>query len=125
MTGAAGTAGVERTMRRLAKGEGYGNVFLEAVPVPAIAAGQVLVKTHTSLISRGSEILRRYRMEGTVDPKIMGYAVAGTVVEAGEDARRAGFVPGTRVYASAPHAEYAVLDAADAVRLLAVPETMA
>ena len=48
-------------MQRLAKGEGYGNVFLEEAPLPAFGADQVLVKTHTSLISRGSEILRRYR----------------------------------------------------------------
>ena len=70
-------------MKRLAKGEGYGNVFLEEVPVPAFGPDQVLVKTHTSLISRGSEILRRYREDGPVDPDIMGYSVAGTVVEAG------------------------------------------
>ena len=44
-------------MKRLAKGEGYGNVYLEEVPLPALAPGQVLVRTHTSLISRGSELM--------------------------------------------------------------------
>ena len=62
----AGRAG--GCMKRLAKGEGYGNVFLEEVPVPAFAPDQVLVRTHTSLISRGSEILRRYREEGRSTP---------------------------------------------------------
>jgi threonine dehydrogenase-like Zn-dependent dehydrogenase len=47
-------------------------------------------------------------MEGPVDPNIMGYSVAGTIVEAGEEARNAGYAPGDRVYALSPHAEYAV-----------------
>lgn len=110
-------------MRRLAKGQGYGNVFLEEVPVPAVEADQVLVKTHTSLISRGSEILRRYRMDGPVDPGIMGYSVAGTVVEAGPAARAAGYAPGDRVFASAPHAEFVVGTADEAgIRLLKLPD---
>ena len=49
-------------MKRLAKGEGYGNVYLEDAPVPALTSRGVLVRAHTSLISRGSEILRRYRL---------------------------------------------------------------
>ena len=110
-------------MKRLAKGEGYGNVFLEEVPLPAFGADQVLVKTHTSLISRGSEILRRYREAGPVDPGIMGYSVAGTLVEAGTEAAAAGFAPGDRVFASAPHAEYVVATAdAAGMRLLQLPD---
>ena len=95
-------------MKRLAKGPGYGNVYLEEVPVPEIAPNEVLVRTHTSLISRGSEILRRYRLEGSVDPHIMGYSAAGTIVEAGQAARAAGYAAGERVYALSPHAEYVV-----------------
>lgn len=95
-------------MKRVAKGVGYGNVYLEEVPMPSIAGHEVLIQTHTSLISRGSEILRRYRMEGPVDPNIMGYSVAGTIVEAGDEARGAGYTPGDRVYALSPHAEYVV-----------------
>ena len=110
----------QRTMRRLAKHAGYGNVLFEEVPVPQIAANQVLVKTHTSLISRGSEILARYRRDGPVDPGIMGYSVAGTIVEAGADARAAGYAPGDRVFASTPHAEYTVGEIGDDARLLKV-----
>jgi threonine dehydrogenase-like Zn-dependent dehydrogenase len=124
VTGMSGSSSTRRTMRRLAKGEGYGNVFFEEVPLPPVASNQVLVKTHTSLISRGSEILRRYRLDGTVPPSMMGYATSATVVEAGEDARAAGFLPGARVYASAPHAEYSVLDAENDARLLKMPDAM-
>lgn len=95
-------------VKRLVKGEGYGNVYFEEVPVPTITENQVLVRTHTSLISRGSEILRRYRMEGPVDPKIMGYSVSGTITQVGEAANDAGYKVGDRVFVSAPHAEYVV-----------------
>jgi 2-desacetyl-2-hydroxyethyl bacteriochlorophyllide A dehydrogenase len=104
----------EVSVKRVVKGEGYGNVFLEEVPLPSIGSREVLVRTHTSLISRGSEILRRYRRDEPVDPAIMGYSVAGTIVEAGEAARAAGFVPGDRVFATAPHAEYVVTELDDA-----------
>lgn len=110
----------QRTMRRLAKHAGYGNVLFEDVPVPSIAANQVLVKTHTSLISRGSEILARYRRDGPVDPAIMGYSVAGTIVEVGADARAAGYAPGDRVFVSAPHADYTVGEIGDDARLLKI-----
>lgn len=108
-------------MKRLVKREGYGNVFLEEVPIPRISSGQVLVQTHTSLISRGSEILARYRKDGPVDPGIMGYSVAGTVVEAGGGAQGAGFALGDRVFVSAPHAEYVVGEAWDESRLIKLP----
>src|SRR6266540_1657006 len=113
-------AAARRMMRRLAKHAGYGNVLFEEVPVPSIAANQVRVKTHTSLISRGSEILARYRQDGPVDPAIMGYSVAGTVAEAGADARAAGYAPGDRVFASTPHAEYTVAEIGDEARLLKI-----
>jgi threonine dehydrogenase-like Zn-dependent dehydrogenase len=97
-------------MKRLAKGEGYGNVYLEDVPVPAVTNLSVLVRAHTSLISRGSEILRRYRLDEPVDPAIMGYSLAGTVAEVGEEAAAAGFGPGDRVFGLAPHAEYVAVE---------------
>jgi threonine dehydrogenase-like Zn-dependent dehydrogenase len=93
-------------MKRLAKGKGYGNVYLEDAPVPALTSRGVVVRAHTSLISRGSEILRRYRLEGPVDPAIMGYSLAGTVAASSDEARAAGFAPGDRVFALSPHAEY-------------------
>lgn len=116
---------MSETMKRLVKGEGYGNVFLEEVPVPEIAARQVLVRAHTSLISRGSEILARYRRDGPVDPRAMGYSLAGTVVAAGEEARAAGYAPGDHVFALSPHAEYVVGDVdEESLRLLKLPPGM-
>ena len=57
-----------KTMWRAAKGEGVGNVFLEQVPVPEPGSEEVLTRTRVSLISRGSELWRRYVMEGPVSP---------------------------------------------------------
>jgi threonine dehydrogenase-like Zn-dependent dehydrogenase len=99
-------------MWRVAKHEGVGNVVLEQTPIPELGSLDVLVKTHVSLISRGSELWRRYVLEEAVNPDIMGYSTTGTVVAIGErvpslppDRRLA---PGDRVGVSAPHAEYSV-----------------
>ena len=101
------------TMWRAAKGEGVGNVFLEQVPVPIPGPEEVLSRTRVSLISRGSELWRRYVMEGPVPPSAMGYSTTGVVAAAGDGVT--GFAPGDRVVATAPHAEYSLCSlAADA-----------
>ncbi|MDE0222194.1 MAG: zinc-binding dehydrogenase [Spirochaetaceae bacterium] len=101
------------TMWRAAKGEGVGNVFLEQVPVPEPGPEEVLTRTRVSLISRGSELWRRYVMEGPVSPSSMGYSTTGIVEAAGDSVR--GFATGDRVVATAPHAEYSLCSlAADA-----------
>ena len=101
------------TMWRAAKGEGVGNVFLEQVPVPIPGPEEVLSRTRVSLISRGSELWRRYVMEGPVRPSAMGYSTTGVVAAAGDGVT--GFAPGDRVVATAPHAEYSLCSlAADA-----------
>jgi threonine dehydrogenase-like Zn-dependent dehydrogenase len=101
------------TMWRAAKGEGVGNVFLEQVPVPEPGPEEVLTRTRVSLISRGSELWRRYVMEGPVSPEAMGYSTTGVVEAAGDGVR--GFAAGDRVVATAPHAEYSLRSlAADA-----------
>ena len=101
------------TMWRAAKGEGVGNVFLEQVPVPEPGPEEVLTRTRVSLISRGSELWRRYVMEGPVSPEAMGYSTTGIVETAGDGVR--GFAAGDRVVATAPHAEYSLRSlAADA-----------
>ena len=101
------------TMWRAAKGEGVGNVFLEQVPVPEPGPEEVLTRTRVSLISRGSELWRRYVMEGPVSPEAMGYSTTGIVEAAGDGVR--GFTAGDRVVATAPHAEYSLRSlAADA-----------
>ena len=96
-------------MIRVIKPEGFGNIQLEDVPIPEIESRQVLVRTHTTLISRGSELFRRYIREDAVSPTIMGYSLTGTVEKIGRDVTE--FDVGQRVKVVAPHAQYAVGDA--------------
>ena len=96
-------------MKRMAKPEGRGNVMLEDAPMPEPGYGEVRVKSVRSLISRGSEIGRRYVMEEAIDPQMMGYSMAGTVDALGEGVEHLAI--GDRVGAVAPHAQY-VLGAA-------------
>jgi L-iditol 2-dehydrogenase len=95
-----------QTMIRVIKPEGFGNIQLEDVPIPEINNRQVLVKTHTTLISRGSELFRRYIMEEAIPPSMMGYSLTGVVEKVGADVTE--YRAGQRVMVSAPHAEYAV-----------------
>jgi L-iditol 2-dehydrogenase len=110
---------------RVAKPEGIGNIVLEEVPVPAVGAREVLVRNKISLISRGSEILRRYMHAEAIDPAIMGYSVAGVVEAVGEEAA-ARFQPGDRVIAVAPHAQFVVqdIDSMDGTRVWPLPDAI-
>jgi L-iditol 2-dehydrogenase len=93
-------------MIRVIKPEGFGNIQLEEVPVPEISERQVLVRNHTTLISRGSELFARYNQEQAVDAAIMGYSAAGVVEAVGAAVTE--FHAGDRVTVVAPHAEYVV-----------------
>ena len=70
-------------MIRVIKPEGFGNIQLEDIPIPEINSRQVLVRTHTTLISRGSELFRRYIMEEAIPPSMMGYSLTGVVEQIG------------------------------------------
>jgi len=98
-------------MRRLAKRDGIGNVFLEDVEIPEIGPREVLVKVQRSLISRGSELGGRYLRETAVDPAVMGYAAVGEIDRVGDDV--AELCVGDRVSALKPHAEYVTADLDD------------
>lgn len=91
-------------MYRIGKPEGIGHIVVEEVPAPEVTATEVLIRAETSLISRGSEIWRRYVREEAIDPQIMGYSMVGSIAEVGSKVD--GFSPGQRVAALAPHAEY-------------------
>ena len=91
-------------MRRIGKLAGVGNIVVEEAPRPSPGEREVLVRMVSSLISRGSEIGRRYLREEAIDPAIMGYSVAGVVEEVGAAVTE--YRPGDRVCAVAPHAEY-------------------
>ena len=80
--------------------------MLEDAPIPEPGYGEVRVKAVRSLISRGSEIGRRYVLEEAIDPQIMGYSMAGVVDALGEGVEH--LAVGDRVGAVAPHAQYVV-----------------
>ena len=95
-------------MKRVVKRDGIGNIAIEEAPQPAVGSRQVLVRNVRTLISRGSEIGRRYLDPGVVDPAIMGYSAAGVVEAVGDGVSEYAF--GQRVAAVAPHAEYVAGD---------------
>ena len=70
-------------MLQLQKLDGVGNVQMVEADIPSPDADQVLIKVNRSLISRGSELFRRYVMPEAVPPRMMGYSDAGEVVEVG------------------------------------------
>ena len=90
-------------MKRLEKLTGFGNVQMVEVERPEPEPDQMLVKVNRSLISRGSEIFRRYVLEEAVSPDMMGYSDAGQVVAIGHEIVE--FSVGQRVMVSAPHGE--------------------
>ena len=100
-------------MKRVAKPEGVRNVVIEDVEIPKISETEVLIKTERTLISRGSEIWRRYVRPEAIEPRRMGYSLAGTVVEVGSTVTALAI--GDRVAASAPHAEYVAVEAGQSV----------
>lgn len=95
-------------MFRVTKPEGFGNIQLEEVPIPEINEHQVLVKADTTLISRGSELFRRYIREEAVSHTIMGYSLTGTVDAVGAEVTD--YRVGERVMAVAPHSEYVIAE---------------
>ena len=95
------------TMLQLEKLEGVANVQMVEVEIPTPGPAEILVKVERSLISRGSEIFRRYVRQEAIDPVAMGYSDAGTVQAVGSEV--SGFGPGDRVMVSGPHAQYVCL----------------
>ena len=96
-------------MKRVAKPAGKFNIVLEEAPIPEPGPDEVRIKAVRTLISRGSEIGRRYTREEAIDPEIMGYSHAGVIDAVGAEIDH--YAPGDRVVASAPHAEYVVRSA--------------
>ena len=110
-------------MIRIVKPKGFGNIRLQDAPLPEITARQVLVRAEATLISRGSELFRRYIEEEAVPARIMGYSLAGTVERVGAAVTE--YRVGQRVFVTAPHAQYAVgeVDSTDG-RLVPLPDAV-
>ncbi len=96
-------------MKRLAKPAGRFNLAFEEVPIPEPGPTEVRVKAVRSLISRGSEIGRRYTREEAIDPRMMGYSMSGVIDAVGDAVTHLDVAD--RVVVSAPHADYVVEDA--------------
>lgn len=108
-------------MMRLEKLQGVGNVQMMETEVPTAGPDDVVVKVKRSLISRGSELFARYVKEVPVSPESMGYSDAGDVIEVG--ANVTDIALGTRVMASAPHAQFVRRPAVgDEDRIFVLPE---
>lgn len=95
-------------VKRVAKPAGQFNIAIEEAELPQIAPTEILIRAGRTLISRGSEIWRRYARPEAIDPRIMGYSLAGTVAQVG--AQVEDFKPGDQVAALAPHAECAAVE---------------
>ncbi|AWT60834.1 MAG: Sorbitol dehydrogenase [Candidatus Moanabacter tarae] len=95
-------------MKQLEKLEGFGNVRMIEVADPKPGPTQVLVEVKRSLISRGSELFRRYILDEAVSPDIMGYSDAGEVIEIGDQVQS--YSVGQRVEVTAPHAQFVVAE---------------
>ena len=92
-------------MKQLVKLEGFGNVQMLEADVPEPDPDGVVVEVKRSLISRGSELFKRYVAEEALPPRMMGYSDAGDVVAAGPDVDD--YSIGQRVMVMGPHAQYA------------------
>ena len=72
-------------MKQLVKLEGFGNVQMLEADIPQPDPDGVVVEVKRSLISRGSELFKRYVAEEALPPSMMGYSDAGDVVNAGPE----------------------------------------
>src|ERR1700730_3743976 len=72
---------------------GINDVRLETVPVPAIAAGELLVRVHTCGVC-GTD-LKKIATGSHSAPRIFGHETSGVVAAVGAEVRN--FTPGDRV----------------------------
>src|SRR4051794_33954616 len=96
-----------------------------AVKTGDLGPHELIVRTHTTLISPGTELARlqgKLMFDSDVPPPFpkldIGYANIGTVIETGAEA---GFNAGDRVYTMSNHASIARVDARNSL-CIPVPE---
>lgn len=94
------------------------------IPVPALGAGQVLVRNRFAGINYIDTYFRSGLYPAPSMPLVMGREASGEVIAA--HASVSGFAPGTRVayMAGAPSAAYAEYTAVDAAKVVAIPEQL-
>ncbi|MBI4530877.1 MAG: zinc-binding alcohol dehydrogenase [Candidatus Latescibacteria bacterium] len=92
-------------------------VMVEAFDIPDLAAGQLLVQTHYTLISPGTERAFLLGLENTSQryPQYPGYNNVGEVLAVGDGVQ--GFAVGDIVATAARHASHVIVAAADALHV--------
>lgn len=95
-----------------------GVVKVEEWELPSIGDKQVLVKTHFTLISPGTEraFLLRFPNTPSTFPQYPGYCAVGHVMEVGSKVQR--FKPGDRVVWAGKHAAHALVSEEDLLPVL-------
>lgn len=99
-----------------------GQINVAPFDLPAVGPGQVLVETHYSAISPGTELAFLHNKPNTTGhyPFYPGYSACGQVLEKGEAVTS--LQVGQRVVCKIPHASHFVVEAA---HCLPIPETVA
>ena len=94
-----------------------GVAHLESTQLPAPEAGQVLVRSHVTLISPGTERAFFLGLPNTTQdyPQFTGYSNIGEIAACGPSV--ADYPLGMRVASASHHAQYAVVDAAECLPL--------
>ena len=98
-------------MKRIEKPAGRYNIEVTTVDRPEPGSTEVIVAAEHSLISRGTELWRRYAREEPIDHAMMGYSLAGRIVSVGEHVTN--YAIGDRVATNAPHAAFGTIEAED------------
>ncbi|KAL7925733.1 hypothetical protein ACQKWADRAFT_318785 [Trichoderma austrokoningii] len=95
------------------------------IPVPALGAGQVLVRNRFAGINYIDTYFRSGLYPAPAMPLVMGREASGEVVAAHASVSGS-FAPGTRVayMAGAPSAAYAEFTAVDAAKVVAIPDQL-
>ena len=91
-------------MKQLVKLEGFGNIKMMDADIPVPDQDGILAKVHRSLISRGSELFKRYVAEEKLPPSMMGYSDSGEIVSKGPESEE--YRIGQRIMVQGPHAQF-------------------
>ncbi|MEM7131502.1 MAG: zinc-binding alcohol dehydrogenase [Chloroflexota bacterium] len=88
-----------------------GKIDIDSQELPPVGPGQVLIESHISTISPGTELAFLHHMPNTPGnyPMGFGYSSCGTILEVGEEVEELSV--GQRVVSRAPHATHVLMDA--------------
>ncbi|MFH1616896.1 MAG: zinc-binding dehydrogenase [Planctomycetota bacterium] len=88
---------------------GKNQIELTSLPVEKLRERQILIRTHLSLVSSGTELWDITRDKSAQEyPHKIGYCTVGTVEQVGPEVRQ--FAVGDRVFCTIGHREYGIVD---------------